>query len=198
MWITNKFAVLAFVFSSVLLFGGSVRIYNDSPYQLSAKILAADGSHQGSLSLAPQQQTLWQDSSGGNSTWSLTPYTVILTCNNGKSFGTITGVSQGATVSTSTAQGPRFCEKNKDEDQQGQSSTGKQPKQQQQGQTPYNPNQEPFNPNQVPFNPNQTPFDSTPNQGTPSQKDSQGESTPDPVGPADPHSAPNDPIWGPP
>ena len=188
MWITNKFAVLAFIFSSVLLFGGSIRIYNDSPYKLTAKILAADGSHQGSLSLAPQQQTIWQDSSGGNSTWSLTPYTVILTCNNGKSFGTITGISQGATVSASIAQGPRFCEKNKDEEQQGQSSTGKK---QQQEQTPFNPNQEPFNPNQ-------TPFDPAPNQGNPSQKDSKGASNPDPLGPADTHSSPGDPIWGPP
>ena len=198
MWIANKFAILAFIFSSVLLFGGSVRIFNDSPYQLTADILAADGSHQGSLTLAPQQQAQWQDYSGTNSTWSQTPYTVILTCKNGKQFGTVNGVQQGGTVSVMSANGPRFCEKDKNDQQQGQSSTGKQQAQQQQQQTPFNPNQEPFNPNQEPFNPNQTPFDPAPNQGSPSQKDSQGGASPDPLGPADPHSSPGDPIWGPP
>ncbi len=187
MWIANKFAVLAFVFSSVFLFGGSLRIFNDSPYQLTANILAADGSHQGSLTLAPQQQAQWQDFSGGNSIWSQTPYTVILTCKNGKQFGTINGVQQGGTVSVMSANGPRFCEKNKNDQQQGQSSTRKPQSQQQQGQIPFNPNQEPFNPNQ-------TPFDSTSEQGKQSQNDLQG----DPLDPADPHNSPTDPIWGPP
>lgn len=197
MWITNKLALLAFIFSSTLLFGGSVRIYNDSPYQLTANILAADGSHQGSLTLAPQQQAQWQDFSGKNATWSQTPYTVILICKNGKQFGTVHGVQQGGTVSAMSANGPRFCAKDKDEDQQGQSSTGKQ-QTPQQGQTPFNPNQEPFNPNQEPFNPNQTPFDPAPDQGPPSQKDPQGGANSNPLGPADPQSSPGDPIWGPP
>lgn len=137
MWIVNKFVVLAFVFSSVLLFGGSIRIFNDSPYQLTADILAADGSHQGSLTLAPQQQAQWQDFSGGNSTWSQTPYTVILTCKNGKQFGTINGVQQGGTISVMSVNGPRFCEKDKNDQQQGQSSTVKQSqKDSQDGTTP--------------------------------------------------------------
>ncbi|MCB1107566.1 MAG: hypothetical protein KDK76_05685 [Chlamydiia bacterium] len=134
-----KWLIPALVLSALSLFGGSVRIYNDSPYHLSARIIAADGSDQGSLSLAPQQQGLWQSSSGGNSAWSLTPYTVILTCKNGKQFGVINGVQQGATVTANSAIGPLFCEKDKKE---SSSSKGEED-----GQSPtYNPNQVPFDP----------------------------------------------------
>ena len=191
MWRVNKLACLACIFSSVLLFGGSVRIFNDSPYELKADILAADGSHQASLTLAPQQPALWQDYSGGNSTWSQTPYTVILTCKNGKQFGTISGIGQGGTVSVMTANGPRFCDK----DKKDQHDSGKSSGSEQQSQMPFNPNQEPFNPNQTPYNPNQTPFE----QGQQNPNNQQGGSgAQDPLGPADPHSAPGDPIWGPP
>ena len=162
-----------------------MRIFNDSIYQLTANILAADGSHQGSLSLAPQQQAQWQDFSGGNSTWSQTPYTIIFICKNGKTFGTITGVGQGGTVSVLSARGPLVCEKDKKDQQQSDKESMGVPT-----------DQQPFNPNQEPFNPNQTPFDATPGQKQSGQQGQQqgGNS----LGPADPHSAPGDPIWGPP
>jgi hypothetical protein len=183
MWSVTKLVLFGSLFCSSLLFGGSVRIFNDSIYQLTANILAADGSHQGSLSLAPQQQAQWQDFSGDNSTWSQTPYTIVLICKNGKTFGTITGVGQGGTVSVLSARGPLVCEKDKKDEQKNNKGSMSVPSQQQ-----------PFNPNQEPFNPNQMPFDATPGQGQSDQQGQEGNS----IGPTDPHSAPGDPIWGPP
>lgn len=89
---------------------------NDSPYTLYAEIVAADGSHKGKLTIAPQQQGNWQDNFSGNSSWSQTPYTVVLTCKNGKQFGVISGVQQGATITTLSATGNLFCEKDKKKD----------------------------------------------------------------------------------
>ena len=45
---------------------GKGRIYNDSPYELKAFIMTADGKTQGSMTIPPQQQSQWQDFSGAN------------------------------------------------------------------------------------------------------------------------------------
>lgn len=189
---------------SSLFYGASVRIYNDSAYPLRADILSADGKHKGSLTLVPQQQALWQDNYGGNTTWSETPYTIILTCKNGKQFGTISNVEQGGTVSVMSARGPLYCEQdqNQQQGQQGSKENQSGKDQQNQQQPPFDPNQQPYNPNQVPFNPNQTPFNPSPGGGQSQQgTNQQGQQGSDPgsaFGPADPSGAPGDPIWGPP
>ena len=68
MWIKNKVLLFAFIFSTTLLFGGSVRIFNDSSYELKAVIMSADGKTQGSMTIPPQQQSQWQERSGEGST----------------------------------------------------------------------------------------------------------------------------------
>jgi len=194
MWIKNKVLLFAFIFSTTLLFGGSVRIFNDSSYELKAVIMSADGKTQGSITIPPQQQSQWQDFSGANATWSQTPYTVTFFCKSGKQFGIIRNIGQGATVSALAAIGSLSCDDDKKDSKQSDKT-----------QTPQI--EMPFNPDQQPFNPNQTPFDPTPNQGGASGKgqNQQGQSgnqggsgSSDPFGPADPHGAPGDPIWGPP
>src|SRR5690606_6501675 len=120
--------ILAYFFIGTL-FAGSVRIMNDSPYPLSAEILAADGTSQGRLALNPQQQLTWQSTSSGNSVLSQTPYTVIFTCKTGKQFGVITGVQQGATVNALSASGDRYCEPVKDQSQDNHSSKKSAPSQ---------------------------------------------------------------------
>lgn len=102
------FPLLLFVITS--LFAGSVRIMNDSPFPLNVEIIAGDGSHKGKLSVKPQKQITWQDSSSGAAVWSQTPYTVIFTCKNGKQFGVLSGVQQGATVTALSSSGDRYCE----------------------------------------------------------------------------------------
>jgi len=170
MWV-NRYVLIGFFLAfATVLYGGSLRIFNDSPFTLKADILAADGSHRGSISVAPQHQAQWADNTGGNTTWSQTPYTVILTCKNGKQFGVINGVQQGGTVSAMSAQGPLFCEQDKKTQQnEGMSKS-------------------PLSPSQTPFDPNQTP----------NNAQEQGEGASNFFGPADPQSAPTDPIWGPP
>ena len=154
------------------LFGGSVRIFNDSPYPLSAEILAANGASKGKVSIAPQQQSNWNDNATGNSVWSETPYTIVLTCKNGKQFGVISGVQQGGTVTALSAKGNLFCEA--DDEQQQTQHPARRPRHSQQ-----QPPQQQFSP--------QTPLDSP-----------QGSSSPGSAGPADTTGSPTDPNWGPP
>ena len=95
-----------------------MRIHNDSPFNLQAEILAADGTKKASLKLTPQQSVSWNEPST-QSSWSETPYTVILTCKDGKEFGVISNVQQGATVTAMMSSGPRYCQpekKKKEED----------------------------------------------------------------------------------
>lgn len=110
------------LFGNATIFAGSVRIMNDSPFPLNAEIIASDGSRKGKLSIAPQQQMTWQDSSSGAAVWSQTPYTVIFTCKNGKQFGVLSGVQQGGTVTALSSSGDRYCEPPKKEDQQQNSN----------------------------------------------------------------------------
>ena len=113
-----KFIFAFLLFGITTLFAGSVRIMNDSPFPLNAEIIASDGSHKGKLSIAPQQQMTWQDSSSGATVWSQTPYTVIFTCKNGKQFGVLSGVQQGATVTALSSSGDRYCEPPKKKEEQ--------------------------------------------------------------------------------
>lgn len=111
------------IFLSLLvgvLSAGSLRIFNDSPYPLHAEILAADGSNKGKIFIAPQEQGNWNDNASENSVWSQTPYTVVLTCKNGKAFGVISGIQQGATVTALSATGSLFCEPEKKKSEQNQ------------------------------------------------------------------------------
>lgn len=117
-----KFIFAFLLFGITTLFAGSVRIMNDSPFPLNAEIIASDGSHKGKLSIAPQQQMTWQDSSSGAAVWSQTPYTVIFTCKNGKQFGVLSGVQQGATVTALSSSGDRYCEPPKKKEDQQQNS----------------------------------------------------------------------------
>ncbi|WP_194848473.1 hypothetical protein [Candidatus Neptunochlamydia vexilliferae] len=123
----NVFITILFLVALSTLSAASVRIMNDSPYLLHAEVLSADGNSKGKLTIAPQQQSTWQDSYSGNNVWSQTPYTVILTCKNGKVFGVIGGIQQGATVTALSATGDLFCEPDKKQTQDGQQAPPEQP-----------------------------------------------------------------------
>lgn len=154
--------VVFFLLLTIPLLGGTVRIMNDSPFPLHAEVISADGQSKGKLSLNPQQQLTWTDSSSsGTNVWSQTPYTVIFTCKNGKQFGVSSGIQQGGLVLALSSSGDRFCEPDKKKDDKSAKSSNR-----------------------------NTPFDE---ETSPFQNDPPGS-----VGPADPHDAPGDPIWGPP
>ncbi|QVL57815.1 MAG: hypothetical protein KFB93_01690 [Simkaniaceae bacterium] len=137
------------------LFGGSVRIFNDSPYLLKAEVIASDGGSKGKMSINPQQQITWQDSSSGTNVWSQTPYTVIFTCKDGKQFGVLSGVQQGATVTALSSSGDRYCQPDKKKDDKSNSQN----QQQTSPFTPTNPFEDQAPGSVGPPDPSQAPGD---------------------------------------
>ena len=111
--------LLIFLFFAQLY--GTLTIYNDSPYPLSAIIMSADGKMVQTLQISPQHQATWEEPSGSNYTFSQTPYTVTFKCKSGKLFGVYSYANQGAYVTAMQSVGNRYCEpeKNKNESPQG-------------------------------------------------------------------------------
>ena len=96
------------------LYGGSIRIINDTTYTLTAHIHSADGSNKGAITLSPQTISMWQDAIGGSYTWSQTPYRVTFYCTKSSNqYGVIDDISQAATIRASMASGPRICKEPK-------------------------------------------------------------------------------------
>lgn len=135
------------------LFAGSLRIMNDSPYTLSAEVLSADGVSQGKLTLGPQQQSTWQSFDSDNSVWSQTPYTVIFTCKTGKQYGVFSGAQQGATVNALSSTGNRYCEPEKQDDQNNTSTNNPAPNNPENSYTPAPWNPGPPDPHNSPGDP---------------------------------------------
>lgn len=113
----KRFFFIAFCLWGSLLSAGSLRLLNDSPFQLRAVILAADGSYMGESTLGPQDFTNWTDASSylgipGQSMTPSTPYTpysVIWYCPDGGEYGINTNQATGATVTAQSSSGPRIC-----------------------------------------------------------------------------------------
>ncbi len=108
-----KKILLALLSISSLTFGGSIIMFNDSPFKLKAEVIAANGTSQGSVELPPQHQLIWEDKGDYQATISKTPYTVIFICPSGKVYGIYDNVSPGALVTPQSATGDRYCEPQK-------------------------------------------------------------------------------------
>ena len=93
----------------LFLFAGSVTMLNDSPFQLKATILSAQGDNLGSVTIMPTHQITWQDSWTSGQTFSETPYSVIWYCMEGREYGIATNVGSGALVTATGSEGPRIC-----------------------------------------------------------------------------------------
>lgn len=100
---------------SAALFSGSVRLYNDSPYQLRAVVSGADGSYLGELVMAPNSSSSWTDSNtqfgiyDRQREFSVTPYTVMWHCLDGGDYSICTNVPNGSSVTAQTCEGAREC-----------------------------------------------------------------------------------------
>lgn len=114
-----KASVLCLAFFWTSLFAGSVTVYNDSPFPLTATIISADGQTKGTVTVEPQHQSTWQEPSQGTPVWSETPYTVIFTCKTGKQFGVVSNIGQGSLVTAMQSSGNLYCEPEKKDGQQG-------------------------------------------------------------------------------
>ena len=120
------------------LHSATVRLINDSPFSLSALILAATGEVMGRSSLEPLAQFSWENSQVDTSKNSLSPFTVVFHCaTDGGLYGTVNNVTTGSMVQASSASGARYCAPKKPEKGQKEEK----PSDLQYGTEPINPNQ---------------------------------------------------------
>lgn len=120
-------------FPAILLAGvdsGSILLYNDSTFILTAIVQAADGTYLGQYTIQPgQQKNVTQNLfptpilRPGTPQVSLTPYTVIWQCASGGHYCSCIGVSPGSLVRASDCPGAHFCKPKKKESQETPSST---------------------------------------------------------------------------
>ncbi len=108
----------------------AVYLYNNTPFPLNAKLIAANGVNLGEKLLEPQETSYIEDQIGTadpvgtgenkpfhNYNESLTPYQVFWYCSKGeeKMYATCTLVGSGATVMATTCAGPCYCDTPKEE-----------------------------------------------------------------------------------
>jgi len=117
------FFLLAVVSS---VYGGSIRLHNDSPYKLRVIIRGADGTYLGEMILNPSHGTTWADSYGQvgqfgkgtlyqeGTTRSQTPYSVHWYCLEGSPYSYSDIVATGSTVTARGGDGARICKPKED------------------------------------------------------------------------------------
>lgn len=95
---------------------GSILLYNDSPFILTATIQAADGTFLGQFSIQPNEQKNFTTNLSptpylrpGSPDVSLTPYIVIWQCPSEDYYSMCTRVSPGSMVRANDCPGYRFC-----------------------------------------------------------------------------------------
>lgn len=95
---------------------GSIMLVNDSPFILTATILANDGTYLGQFSIQPGQQknftqnlTATTYSHPGTPDVSLTPYTVIWQCPSEEQYSMCSNVSPGSFCQAKQCPGSHFC-----------------------------------------------------------------------------------------
>lgn len=116
---------VAIIFFPLLLNAGSVRLFNDSAYDLKAVIRGSDGSFMGEIIVPAQKETVWQGTYGKYEPYggtnpnpnqnyrSKTPYTVLWYCLDGSDYAVCDTVSTGALVRAQGCNGTRMCKPRK-------------------------------------------------------------------------------------
>jgi hypothetical protein len=95
---------------------GTIMLMNDTPFILTATVLASDGTFLGQFSIQPGQQknftqnlTNTQISNPGTPEVSLTPFTVIWQCPSETYYSMSNQVSPGALIRANDCPGNHFC-----------------------------------------------------------------------------------------
>lgn len=114
---------------------GSIMLYNDSPFILTATIQAADGSYLGQVSLQPGQQRNFtqnlfntQYEHPGAPDISLTPFTVTWQCSSEEFYSMCTGIGPGSLVRANDCLGTRVCKPKPEQKKEPPASTLKKTK----------------------------------------------------------------------
>jgi hypothetical protein len=123
----KRMVALSLVFLPFFLHAGSVRLINNSPYDLRVAIRGADGSFLGEIVVIAQKESSWTDTYGQYGSYgganasanqgysSKTPYTVLWYCLDGTDYAVCDTVSTGAVVTAQGCAGARMCKPNKKE-----------------------------------------------------------------------------------
>lgn len=120
----NRLIYFIFLIPLYILADG-VSLYNDTPFELTATVEAADGTLLGQITIQPGVQQNWTENQAfalnvpQKPTASVTPYRVIWKCNEGDVFALCSWVSPGSDVRASLCPGQHFC---KQKDKKTQSS----------------------------------------------------------------------------
>ncbi len=121
------FALLSMIFFPFLLFAGTVRLINNSPYDLRAVIRGGDGSFLSEVVIKSQKETVWTDTYGNFGTYggsngdlnqayrSKTPYSVLWYCLDGGDYAFCDIVATGAVVTSQSCMGNRMCKPQRQE-----------------------------------------------------------------------------------
>lgn len=128
-----KFMRFILLIPWILLAGtntGTILLYNDSPYILTATIVAYDGSYLGQFSVQPGQQrnftqnlSTTQYKHPGTPDISLTPYRVIWQCASDDYYSMCTNVGPGQMVRANDCAGYRVCQPKPEQKKEPPSST---------------------------------------------------------------------------
>lgn len=109
---------------------GSILLYNDSPFILTATIQASDGTYLGEFSIQPNQQSNFttnlnptQYQHPGRPDVSLTPYIVTWQCPSEGFYSMCSRVSPGSMVRANDCEGYRFCSPKQQKPEEAPAST---------------------------------------------------------------------------
>jgi hypothetical protein len=126
-WRRLLFLILGLFSLPYLVHAGTVRMINNSPYDLRAVIRGSDGSYLGEMVVRAQKESVWTDTYGQYGTnggangnvndnyRSKTPYTVLWYCLDGGDYAVCDTVSTGAVVLSQGCMGARMCKPQKQE-----------------------------------------------------------------------------------
>lgn len=117
----TSFLISLFIICAASAHAGSVRLFNNSNFDLRAVVRGSDGSYLGELVVKAQNSATWTDSYGPAGGYngpnaqvesgyrSKTPYVVLWYCMDGKDYAVCDTVSNSAAVSALSCSGNRTC-----------------------------------------------------------------------------------------
>ncbi len=111
----NFFLLFLFIPGS-LLFADAIKLFNDTPFELTAIVQSADGKVVAQKNFAPNEQSVWSSDqkstewiSSYNSSSSYTPYTIIWRCSYEGYYSVCTDIAAGAMVTANSCPGSKYC-----------------------------------------------------------------------------------------
>ena len=102
--------LLLFFFSlPAYLLAAKISIVNDSQYFLHGKLLDRQHNQVGSFEIASGSTYIWYDSHHNAANYTQGPFSIILTCPKGSTYGKIFHVNNNSTVRAKSASGSKKC-----------------------------------------------------------------------------------------